>query len=68
MADNGLYTHTFNYEKKENCSTCGTGVFTVTINPDTTLANFRLRLKEYPDLQLSDEETALQSLLAQLAA
>merc|ERR1712100_125315 len=52
MADNGLYAHTFNYEKKENCASCGSATFTVQVNPETTLQELRRHLKEYPDLQL----------------
>ncbi len=43
----GVYTHTFEYEKKETCPVCGNTELTFTVNPE-------IKLEEFLDLLLQD--------------
>jgi ubiquitin-activating enzyme E1 C len=43
----GVYTYTFEYEKKETCPVCGTTEITFTVSPD-------LKLEEFIDLLQQD--------------
>mmetsp|Transcript_16079 Transcript_16079/g.22349 ORF Transcript_16079/g.22349 Transcript_16079/m.22349 type:complete len:117 (-) Transcript_16079:25-375(-) len=48
----GLYTHTFELEKKETCLVCGAGELTLKISPEITLQEFMDMLAEIAELQL----------------
>lgn len=37
MGGTGIYTYTFEYEKKEDCPVCGSGVFKYKMDPESTL-------------------------------
>jgi len=37
MGNDGVYTHTFRYERKERCPVCSSSAQTLTVNPATTL-------------------------------
>lgn len=50
--DEGVYTHTFQHEKKEGCPVCGNQKTSMEVNPDWTLHELIDRLKEKPDVQL----------------
>jgi len=49
----GVYTYTFEYEKKETCPVCGTSETTYTVSPD-------LRLEEFIDLLAQDARYQLK--------
>ncbi|KAI5798963.1 hypothetical protein EDC01DRAFT_613415, partial [Geopyxis carbonaria] len=49
--DEGVYTHTFQHEKKEGCPVCGNLATDYEIDPEWTLQEFIDRLKEKPDVQ-----------------
>lgn len=51
--DEGVYTHTFEHEKKEGCPVCGNLATDYTVNPEWTLEDFIDRLKEKPEVQVS---------------
>ncbi|KAA8902074.1 hypothetical protein FN846DRAFT_955812 [Sphaerosporella brunnea] len=50
--DEGVYTHTFEHQKKEGCPVCGTSAIDFEVSPDITLADFIDKLKEQPDIQI----------------
>lgn len=51
-SENGLYTYTFEAEKKEDCPVCGQLAQTVQIDPETTLEDFLASLAERAEAQL----------------
>lgn len=53
MGHNGLYTHTFQYEKNPECMVCGAQVLTLKRSPDTTLQGLIDTLCADPRLQLT---------------
>jgi len=52
MGNNGLYTHTFEYAKKETCPVCGNIPVTFAVRPDLKLRDFMEQLREDPRFQL----------------
>ncbi|KAH0608888.1 uncharacterized protein H6S33_001116 [Morchella sextelata] len=52
MGDEGVYTHTFEHEKKEGCPVCGTLATDYEASGEWTLDEFIERLKEKPDIQI----------------
>lgn len=50
IGDEGVYTHTFEHERKEGCPVCGTLATDYHANGDWTLDEFIERLKEKPDV------------------
>lgn len=52
MGQTGVYTHTFDYEKKHDCMVCGGGEFTMTRRPDSTLQELLDALGAHPSYQL----------------
>jgi len=52
IGGDGLYTLTFEYEKKENCTACGTPEIKWDVDPKTTWEDFIERLAKDPALQL----------------
>ena len=48
--EEGVYTHTFEHEKKEGCPVCGTLATDIDVNPDSTLEEFIDMLKEKPEV------------------
>jgi len=48
----GMYTHTFEYEKKESCAVCGNSERSLSITPTDTLEDFIAELGRNPDVQL----------------
>jgi len=53
MGQTGVYTHTFLYEKKEDCMVCGGGTLTLTRPPDSTLQELLEALANHPSYQLT---------------
>lgn len=52
VGSEGLYTYTFEHQKKDNCPVCGTSTITKTLSTDLTLEDFLGTLAEDPALQL----------------
>jgi ubiquitin-activating enzyme E1 C len=53
MGQTGIYTHTFTYEKKDDCMVCGGGELTLTRAPDSTLQDLLDALGANASLQLT---------------
>jgi len=52
--DAGVYTHTFELEKKPDCAVCGTEAIKMTLSKDLTLQDWRIELSERRDVQLKN--------------
>eukprot|EP00298_Acanthocystis_sp_HF-20_P014957 c20973_g1_i1.p1 GENE.c20973_g1_i1~~c20973_g1_i1.p1 ORF type:complete len:434 (-),score=192.43 c20973_g1_i1:60-1361(-) len=52
MGGQGIYTHTFQAEKKETCPWFGSKVLTMNCTGDMTLNDLMEKFKEHPELQL----------------
>merc|ERR1740121_2411366 len=52
MGQTGVYTHTFEYQKKSDCMVCGGGRLTLTKPPGTTLEELLESLAKDPTYQL----------------
>lgn len=50
--DEGVYTYTFENEKKDDCPVCGNLARSIMVNPDVTLQEFLDSLGERPESQL----------------
>lgn len=50
--DEGVYTYTFENEKKDDCPVCGNLARNIMVNPDVTLQEFLDSLGERPEAQL----------------
>ncbi|CAO3671202.1 unnamed protein product [Umbelopsis ramanniana] len=50
--NDGVYTYTFEHQKKPECPVCGTVAIKIDIDPDMILEDFLDVLKEKPDTQL----------------
>ncbi|CAG8559186.1 6374_t:CDS:2 [Acaulospora morrowiae] len=48
----GVYTHTFEYEKKPDCPVCGNQTLPLEVRKDITVEDFIELLQEKPDIQL----------------
>lgn len=70
--DEGIYTYTFEAEKKPDCSVCGTIARTIYVNPNTTLEEYIEDLGQRPEAQLkkpslrTEEKTLYQRFPPQL--
>ncbi|KAL4921390.1 hypothetical protein BDW62DRAFT_174562 [Aspergillus aurantiobrunneus] len=70
--EEGVYTYTFEAEKKPDCPVCGSLARKITVNPDTTLEEFIETLGERPEAQLkkpslrTEEKTLYQRVPPQL--
>ncbi|KAL4946399.1 hypothetical protein BDV06DRAFT_182489 [Aspergillus oleicola] len=70
--EEGVYTYTFEAEKKPDCPVCGSLVRKITVNPDATLEEFIETLGERPEAQLkkpslrTEEKTLYQRFPPQL--
>jgi ubiquitin-activating enzyme E1 C len=53
--DEGVYTHTFEHQKKEGCPVCGSTAINFEVSPDLTLQEFIEKLKERPDVYVRAE-------------
>jgi ubiquitin-activating enzyme E1 C len=47
--NDGIYTYTFEHQKKPDCPVCGTIAIKIDVNPDMLLEDFLDVLKEKPD-------------------
>jgi ubiquitin-activating enzyme E1 C len=47
--NDGVYTYTFEHQKKPECPVCGTVAIKIDIDPDMILEDFLDVLKEKPD-------------------
>ncbi|KAH8549265.1 hypothetical protein BGW37DRAFT_111971 [Umbelopsis sp. PMI_123] len=65
--NDGVYTYTFEHQKKPECPVCGTISIKIDIDPDMILEDFLDVLKEKPDTQLKKPSlrTATKSLYMQ---
>merc|ERR1712232_553413 len=52
MGQTGVYTHTFVYEKKDDCMVCGGGQLSLTRPASSTLQELLDSLGEHPSYQL----------------
>lgn len=59
-SDSGLYTYTFEAEKKEDCPVCGNIAQTITIDPNTKLEDFLAGLAERAEAQLKKPSISAQ--------
>ncbi|KAK0947721.1 NEDD8 activating enzyme [Friedmanniomyces endolithicus] len=50
--DSGVYTYTFEHQKKADCPVCGNRPKAITLDPDSTLGEFVESLAERPESQL----------------
>jgi len=50
IGDGGIYTHTFEHEKKDNCPVCGFEQLQFTVNPKLKLKDFIQMLIDRPDM------------------
>ncbi|KAL3431064.1 hypothetical protein BDV09DRAFT_206931 [Aspergillus tetrazonus] len=70
--EEGVYTYTFEAEKKLDCPVCGNLARKITVNPDATLEEFIETLGERPEAQLkkpslrTEEKTLYQRFPPQL--
>ncbi|KAL4762547.1 NEDD8-activating protein UBA3 [Aspergillus foveolatus] len=70
--EEGVYTYTFEAEKKPDCPVCGNLARKMTVNPDATLEEFIETLGERPEAQLkkpslrTEEKTLYQRFPPQL--
>ncbi|CBF86804.1 hypothetical protein AN2416.2 [Aspergillus nidulans FGSC A4] len=70
--EEGVYTYTFEAEKKPDCPVCGNLARKITVNPDATLEEFIETLGERPEAQLkkpslrTEEKTLYQRFPPQL--
>merc|ERR1712031_107698 len=53
MGQSGVYTHSFEYAKKEDCMVCGGGELTLKLPASTTLQEVLAHLTEHKSYQLS---------------
>jgi len=51
-SESGLYTYTFEAEKKDDCPVCGQLAQNITVDPDSTLEEFLDALAERAEAQL----------------
>ncbi len=67
VGDQGIYTYTFELQKKEDCPVCGHCVIKFTIQPEKTLADLIEMLLEFQTIQLKKPSlrTASKSLYMQ---
>ncbi|GAB5591827.1 NEDD8 activating enzyme [Umbelopsis nana] len=65
--NDGVYTYTFEHQKKPECPVCGTIAIKIDVDPDMILEDFLDVLKEKPDTQLKKPSlrTATKSLYMQ---
>lgn len=65
--NDGVYTYTFEHQKKPECPVCGTVAIKIDIDPDMILEDFLDVLKEKPDTQLKKPSlrTATKALYMQ---
>ncbi|KAJ2959206.1 hypothetical protein NQZ79_g5298 [Umbelopsis isabellina] len=65
--NDGIYTYTFEHQKKPDCPVCGTIAIKIEVNPEMLLEDFLDVLKEKPDTQLKKPSlrTATKSLYMQ---
>ncbi|CAO3679538.1 unnamed protein product [Umbelopsis vinacea] len=65
--NDGVYTYTFEHQKKPECPVCGTIAIKIEVDPDMILEDFLDVLKEKPDTQLKKPSlrTATKSLYMQ---
>ncbi|KAG2172704.1 hypothetical protein INT43_000051 [Umbelopsis isabellina] len=65
--NDGIYTYTFEHQKKPDCPVCGTIAIKIDVNPEMLLEDFLDVLKEKPDTQLKKPSlrTATKSLYMQ---
>merc|ERR1740121_572301 len=52
MGQTGVYTHTFEYDKKPQCMVCGGGRLTLERSPESTLQELLDALAAHPSYQL----------------
>ncbi|KAG0643615.1 hypothetical protein HOY80DRAFT_344353 [Tuber brumale] len=52
IGNEGVYTHTFEHEKKDDCPVCGNLATDFTVDPEWTLEEFIDKLKEQPEVQI----------------
>jgi ubiquitin-activating enzyme E1 C len=50
--DQGVYTHTFQHERREDCPVCGQTSVQATLSPDWTLQELLDWMQDRPDMQL----------------
>ena len=48
--NDGIYTYTFEHQKKPDCPVCGNASMTAALNPDMTLTELMEWLQEKPDV------------------
>lgn len=53
MGQTGVYTHTFLYEKKDDCMVCGGGLLALTRPPNSTLQELLEALSNHPSYQFT---------------
>ncbi|ORX58678.1 hypothetical protein DM01DRAFT_1361821 [Hesseltinella vesiculosa] len=65
--NDGVYTYTFEHQKKAECPVCGSASMSTTLDPSMTLTELIDWLQEKPDVQLKKPSlrTATQSLYMQ---
>ncbi|ORX43002.1 hypothetical protein BCR36DRAFT_305078 [Piromyces finnis] len=61
MGDNGIYTHTFELDKKDNCPVCGFEQIQMTINPKLKLKDFIQMLMDKPNISIKKPSLATPS-------
>lgn len=52
IGDSGLYTHTFEHQKKEDCPVCGFDQIQLSVHPKLKLRNFIDMLIDKPEIQV----------------
>ncbi|KIK57701.1 hypothetical protein GYMLUDRAFT_45870 [Collybiopsis luxurians FD-317 M1] len=57
----GVYSYTFEHEKKSNCPVCGGDSLPLTINPETTLEELIEMLTERQDIQIKNPSLSTAS-------
>jgi len=61
MGDDGLYTHTFSYERNPQCMVCGGANCVLTVPPTTTLQQVIEKLARNPQYQLNQPSISSKS-------
>jgi ubiquitin-activating enzyme E1 C len=56
--NDGVYTYTFEHQKKPDCPVCGTIAIKIDVDPDMILEDFLDVLKEKPDTYVYNQQDA----------
>lgn len=63
----GLYTYTYETERRQGCPVCGQPQFSMQVSPDITLASLREMFAEHPKMKFTDSSVRSEEKLLYMA-